>query len=439
MNQDKNIVKNLNIGIAGLGNVGEGVVNLLQENSGIIEEKLKRKITIKGVSAKNKNKQRNCNIDSYNWYDSPLDLARSKEIDVFIELVGGEDGVALEATKIALESGKHIITANKAMIANHGNFLMEKAEKRKLLLLFEAAVAGGIPIVKLLKESLASNSLTKIYGILNGTCNYILSSMETNSIGFDESLKEAQRLGYAEADPSFDVGGYDAAHKLSILSSLAFGSKIDFDSIPIEGIENISLDDIHAAKENGYKIKLLGISQKTQSGIAQSVQPCLISDKSLISSIDGVNNAIVVDGNFVGTVTISGLGAGSKPTASAVVADIFDIANNSTVSNLGTPINKMKEFKIPEEVIDNNQYYIRILLRNVAGSIANVTKSMAEYNISLSVINQRNNDRNTKKDYASVTIITDLTTSIKINKVLDQIAKNGQVKGKPTIIKIQQT
>ena len=217
MNQDKNIVKNLNIGIAGLGNVGEGVVNLLQENSGIIEEKLKRKITIKGVSAKNKNKQRNCNIDSYNWYDSPLDLARSKEIDVFIELVGGEDGVALEATKIALESGKHIITANKAMIANHGNFLMEKAEKRKLLLLFEAAVAGGIPIVKLLKESLASNSLTKIYGILNGTCNYILSSMETNSIGFDESLKEAQRLGYAEADPSFDVGGYDAAHKLSIL------------------------------------------------------------------------------------------------------------------------------------------------------------------------------------------------------------------------------
>ena len=325
------------------------------------------------------------------------------------------------------------------MIANHGNFLIELAEKNKTLLLFEAAVAGGIPIVKLLKESLSSNSITKIYGILNGTCNYILSSMENNSIGFDASLKEAQRLGYAEADPSFDVGGFDAAHKLSILSSLAFGTTIDFSSIHIEGIEKISLDDIQAAKENGYKIRLLGISEKKLSGIRQYVEPCLVSDKSLISSIDGVNNAIVVDGNFVGEITISGLGAGSNPTASSVVADIFDVANNSTVSNLGMPIHRMKDFKITEEVIDNNQYYIRMLLPNIAGSIANVTKSMADHNISLSAINQRSDGKNNTNDYASVTIVTDVTTNISVNKVLDQIAKNGQVKGLPTIIKIQQT
>ncbi|MDB4128404.1 homoserine dehydrogenase, partial [Hyphomicrobiales bacterium] len=240
MNHSKNITKNLNIGIAGLGNVGEGVINLLQKNSELIEKKLEKKIIIKGVSAKNRKKQRNYNIDTYAWYDDPIDLARSGDIDVFIELIGGEDGVALEATQAAIESGKHVITANKAMLANHGNFLIEIAEKRKTLLLFEAAVAGGIPIVKLLKESLSCNSTAKIYGILNGTCNYILSSMENNSIGFDVSLKEAQRLGYAEADPSFDVGGYDAAHKLSILSSLAFGTKIDFSSIHIEGIEKIS-------------------------------------------------------------------------------------------------------------------------------------------------------------------------------------------------------
>ncbi|MBT6222945.1 MAG: homoserine dehydrogenase [Rhodobiaceae bacterium] len=439
MNHSKNITKNLNIGIAGLGNVGEGVINLLQKNSELIEKKLEKKIIIKGVSAKNRKKQRNYNIDTYAWYDDPIDLARSGDIDVFIELIGGEDGVALEATQAAIESGKHVITANKAMLANHGNFLIEIAEKRKTLLLFEAAVAGGIPIVKLLKESLSCNSTAKIYGILNGTCNYILSSMENNSIGFDVSLKEAQRLGYAEADPSFDVGGYDAAHKLSILSSLAFGTKIDFSSIHIEGIEKISLDDIQAAKEHGYKIRLLGISEKKTSGITQCVQPCLVSDKSLISSIDGVNNAIVVDGNFVGAITISGLGAGSKPTASSVVADIFDIANKSTVSNLGMPTNKMKEFKKIDEVVDNNQYYIRMLLPNIAGSIASVTKSMAEYNISLSAINQRNNGKNNTNDYASVSIITDITTSASVNKVLDQIAKNGQVKGIPTIIKIQQT
>ena len=439
MNHDKNVTKDLNIGIGGLGNVGEGVINLLQENSELIEKKLQKKITIKGISAKNKGKQRNCNIDSYTWYENPLELARSKEIDVFIELIGGEDGIALEVTQTAIESGKHVITANKAMIANHGNFLIELAEKNKTLLLFEAAVAGGIPIVKLLKESLSSNSITKIYGILNGTCNYILSSMENNSIGFDASLKEAQRLGYAEADPSFDVGGFDAAHKLSILSSLAFGTTIDFSSIHIEGIEKISLDDIQAAKENGYKIRLLGISEKKLSGIRQYVEPCLVSDKSLISSIDGVNNAIVVDGNFVGEITISGLGAGSNPTASSVVADIFDVANNSTVSNLGMPIHRMKDFKITEEVIDNNQYYIRMLLPNIAGSIANVTKSMADHNISLSAINQRSDGKNNTNDYASVTIVTDVTTNISVNKVLDQIAKNGQVKGLPTIIKIQQT
>jgi homoserine dehydrogenase len=439
MSHDKNVTKDLNIGIAGLGNVGEGVINLLQENSELIEKKLKKKIIVKGVSAKSKGKKRNCNIDSYTWYENPLELARSKEIDVFIELIGGEDGIALDATQAAIESGKHVITANKAMIANHGNFLIELAEKNKTLLLFEAAVAGGIPIVKLLKESLSSNSITKIYGILNGTCNYILTSMENNSIGFDASLKEAQRLGYAEANSSFDVGGFDAAHKLSILSSLAFGTAIDFSSIHIEGIEKISLDDIQAAKENGYKIRLLGISEKTLSGIRQYVQPCLVSDKSLISSIDGVNNAIVVDGNFVGEITISGLGAGSNPTASSVVADIFDVANNSTVSNLGMPTDRMKDFKITEEVIDNNQYYIRMLLPNIAGSIANITKSMADHNISLSAINQRSDNKNSTNDYTSVTIITDVTTNVSINKVLDQITKNGQVKGLPTIIKIQQT
>ena len=321
--------KTLKIGIVGLGSVGQGVIKILQDNSELIKKKTNTDIQIIGICAKDKNKKRDIAIHKYKWFDNPKSLAEDKSLDVLIELIGGEDVIALEVVESAISSNKHVITANKALLAKHGNYLFGLAEKNSVTILYEAAVAGAIPIIKTLKESTASNDISALYGILNGTCNYILTSMERDSITFDEALEKAKELGFAEADPTFDIEGYDAAHKLSILASVSFSQSIAFNDISIQGIENISLDDILAAKDYGYKIKLLGIAKKNHNKLTQNVRPCLVPSESQLAKIDWEKNAVVIKGGFFGELTLSGPGAGRLPTVSAVFGDIFDIINET--------------------------------------------------------------------------------------------------------------
>ena len=300
----------LRIGIAGLGTVGAGVLHLLDTHSGLIAGRAGRPLVVSAVSARDRRKARPVDLSGLRWFDDPVAMARDPEIDVVLELIGGFEGVAKEVAEAAIAAGRHVITANKALLAIHGAELARAAESAGVTLAYEAAVAGGIPIIKTLREGLASNAISRIYGILNGTCNYILTSMRDTGRDFAEVLEEAQRLGYAEADPSFDIDGVDAAHKLAILTALAFGCEIDFGGVYIEGIREISALDIAYADELGYRIKLLGIATQSEGGIEQRVYPCLVPLGTPIAHVDGVFNAVVAEGDFVGTTMFEGPGAG---------------------------------------------------------------------------------------------------------------------------------
>ena len=300
----------LNLGIAGLGTVGAGVVALLRENGALLNARAGRDIVLKAVSARDRTRDRGLNLNGVRWHDDPLALVVDPEVDAVIELIGGSEGVALDLTRDALSAGKPVITANKALLAHHGADLARLAEDNGVTIGYEAAVAGGIPIVKALREGLAGNRIISVYGILNGTCNYILTTMRETGRGFDDVLTDAKELGYAEADPTFDIDGVDAAHKLALLASLAFGSPPDFDAVHIEGIRHISADDIAFASEMGYRIKLLGVARKTEHGLEQRVHPAMVRTGTPISQIEGVFNAVVADGDQVDTTLHSGRGAG---------------------------------------------------------------------------------------------------------------------------------
>src|SRR5579883_1773203 len=328
----------LRIGIAGLGTVGAAVVKLLDRQAETLARRTGRQIVIRGVSAARREKDRGVDLSRVTWYDDSVALAKAPDIDLFVELIGGEDGVALAVAEAALGAGKSFVTANKALLAKHGMRLAHLAEENGVALAFEASVAGGIPIVKTLREGLAGNSIERVYGILNGTCNYILTRMEQEGLSFAQCLAEAQKLGYAEADPSFDIGGFDTAHKLAILTSLAFGTRIDPDAIAIEGIRDISLADIEAASELGYRIKLLGVAERTSAGIEQRVHPTMVPRSSAIAQVMGVTNAVTIDADAVHELTLSGPGAGGLATASSVVADIVDIAKGARLPPFGLPV-----------------------------------------------------------------------------------------------------
>ena len=429
--------KTLKIGIVGLGSVGQGVIKILQDNSELIKKKTNTDIQIIGICAKDKNKKRDIVIHKYKWFDNPKSLAEDKSLDVLIELIGGEDGIALEVVESAISSNKHVITANKALLAKHGNYLFGLAEKNKVTILYEAAVAGAIPIIKTLKESTASNNISALYGILNGTCNYILTSMERDSITFDEALGKAKELGFAEADPTFDIEGYDAAHKLSILASVSFSQSIAYNDISIQGIKNISLDDILAAKDYGYKIKLLGIAKKNHNKLTQNVRPCLVPSESQLAKIDWEKNAVVIKGSFFGELTLSGPGAGRLPTASAVFGDIFDIINETNYPPLGTPILNLSENISSDNYNEKARFYLRFLLPDVSGTMASITNIMAKNNISIDDITQRISKKMFKQNLVPITIITSTTDFVSINKAVEDINKNNYSPISPNIIIIE--
>ena len=325
----------LRIGLAGLGTVGAGVVRLVETHAAPLAARAGRPVEIVAVSARSRHRNRGVDLARYAWEDDPVVLARRGDVDLVVEVIGGEDGPAKATAEAAIAAGKHLVTANKAMLARHGQALAEAAEAAGVALRFEAAVAGGIPVVKALGEGLAGNAVTRLLGVMNGTCNYILTRMEAEGAPYSQVLGEAQRAGYAEADPAFDVGGIDAAQKLAILAAIAFGTRVDFEGITVEGIERVSLADIEHAKELGYRIKLLGVARTTPAGLEARMQPCLVPARSPLGQLDGVTNMVVVEGDFVGRIVMSGPGAGAGPTASAIVADVIDVARGSTVPPSG--------------------------------------------------------------------------------------------------------
>ena len=331
----------LRVGIAGLGTVGVGVLRMLAAHGDAIAGRVGRRIEVVAVSARNRGRDRGIDISPYRWVDDPVALARDEGIDVVVELMGGADGPARALAETALSAGRSVVTANKAMIAEHGNSIARLAEEKGAVLAYEAAVAGGIPIVKALREGLAGNRIERVYGILNGTCNYILTTMRRTGRPFEAVLKEAQELGYAEADPSFDVDGIDTAHKLAILASIAFGCEIDFAGVHIEGIRHVSPVDIAFAEELNYRIKLIGSARRTERGIEQRVHPCMVPVASPIAHVEGVFNAVVAQGDFVQDSIYTGRGAGEGPTASAVVADLIDIAAGRRAPTFGVPVDRL--------------------------------------------------------------------------------------------------
>ncbi|MFN0042639.1 MAG: homoserine dehydrogenase, partial [Alphaproteobacteria bacterium] len=332
----------LRIAMAGLGTVGAGTVRLLVENADILSRRCGRALALTAVSARDRGRDRGVDISGCRWFDDPVCMAREAEADVIVELIGGSDGPAKATVEAAIAAKRHVVTANKALLAMHGAALARTAEDAGVTLAFEASVAGGIPIVKALREGLAANRISRVYGILNGTCNYILTTMRTTGRTFDDVLAEAQKLGYAEADPSFDIDGTDAAHKLAVLTALAFGCEPNFAGIHVEGIRHVTPLDIAYAAELGYRIKLLGHARMTEHGVEQRVHPCMVPLDAPIAHVEGVLNAVVATGNFVGDTVFEGRGAGAGPTASAVAADLVDIALGRARRAFSVPAGDLK-------------------------------------------------------------------------------------------------
>ncbi|HRW29179.1 MAG TPA: homoserine dehydrogenase, partial [Emcibacteraceae bacterium] len=379
----------LKVAVAGLGNVGVGVVKILEKHKQLIADRAGREIIITTVCARNKNTDRGVDLSSYNWVPDAATLADQDDVDIVVELIGGENGVAYETAKNTLKNAKSLVTANKAMIAHHGADLADLAQENNVALRFEAAVAGGIPIIKSIGEGLAANELNLVYGIMNGTTNYMLSQMEARGLSYNEILAETEKLGYLEADPSLDLDGIDAAHKLAILSSVAFGTKTDFDNVYIEGIRNIETVDIKYGKELGYRIKLLGITKFENGNLSQRVHPVMIDRKLPIAGVMDGFNALVVDGDFIDRTFYQGRGAGEGPTASAVVADLIDIARGHTGPAFFKPASKLVAANPVSINERKGAYYIRLHVKDEAGVIADITGSLKQANVSVKTMLQK--------------------------------------------------
>lgn len=430
----------LKVGIAGLGTVGASLVKIIQTRANELAVTCGRAIEITAVTARDRNRDRGFDMSGMAWFETPEKLAAEADIDVFVELMGGATGAAADSVRIALERSLHVVTANKALLAASGVELATIAEEKGALLNFEAAVAGGIPVIKALRESLTGNTVSRVYGIMNGTCNYILTKMEKEGLSFADCLKEAQRLGYAEADPAFDIEGNDTAHKLAILTTLAFGTKIAADEIYLEGITNISIDDIHAAADLGYRIKLLGVAQRTESGIEQRVHPTMVPHDSVIAQVDGVTNAVAIESDILGELLMVGPGAGGNATASAVLGDIADIAKSQPgaqrVPVLGTPAVALAPYQKARMRSHEGGYFIRLTVADRTGVFASVAARMAENNISLESIVQRPKPAQTDAS-KTIILVTHATTEASIRKAVEGIKQETYLVGEPQVIRIE--
>jgi len=419
-------VKPVQVGVLGLGTVGGGTVNVLKRNALEIARRAGREIEVTHAAARDLNKKRICDTDGIQITIDPYDIVSNPYVDIIVELIGG-DTLALELVMLAIENGKHVVTANKALIAKHGNEIFAAAQNKGVVVAFEAAVAGGIPIIKAIREGLAGNQIQWLAGIINGTGNFILTEMRDKGRDFDDVLKEAQALGYAEADPAFDVEGTDAAHKLTILASIAFGIPLQFEKAYTEGITKITQEDVLFAEELGYRIKHLGVSRKTEKGIELRVHPTLIPEKRLLANVDGVMNAVLVQGDAVGPTLYYGAGAGAEPTASAVVADLVDVVRALTsdpenrVPHLAFQAGTLSDTPILSIEDVHTAYYLRMMATDKPGVLAEVTKILGEHDISIEAIIQKE-PANEQKD-ACVIILTHQVLEKSMNAAIKSISK----------------
>ena len=431
----------LKIGIAGLGTVGASLVRIIQSRANELAVTCGRPVKIVAVTARDRTRDRGIDLTGIEWFGGPVDLAQKADIDVFVELIGGSEGAANAAVRAALARGLHVVTANKALLAYHGVELAQIAEEKGVLLNFEAAVAGGIPVIKALRESLTGNTISRVYGIMNGTCNYILTRMEKEGLSFADCLKEAQRLGYAEADPAFDIEGNDTAHKLAILTTLAFGNCIAADDIYLEGITNVSIEDIRAAADLGYRIKLLGVAQRTESGIEQRVHPTMVPLDSVIAQVDGVTNAVAIESDILGELLMVGPGAGGNATASSVLGDIADIAKSrpgeQRVPVFGHPAKALEPYRKAQMQSHEGGYFIRLTVLDRTGVFASVATRMAENHISLESIVQRSKQHLAPSDHQTIILVTHATTEDSVRKAVAAIKNEGYLVGEPQVIRIE--
>ncbi len=426
-------MKLFNIGIIGLGNIGLEVYRNIKKNASDIQKKTGFKLNVLKISAKNINKKRGIKFSKNILEKNIYKIINNPKIDIVVELVGGSDGIAKKIIFESLKNKKHVVTANKALIAKHGDVLSILAEKQDVNLLFEAAVGGGIPIIRSIKQGLIANKLHHIYGILNGTTNYILTEMEKRNENFKNVLKDAQQLGYAESNPSADIDGFDAADKISILSSIGFGTQIINKGFLIEGIKNIEIEDIKFAKNLGYKIKLLAISEKTGNQVKQRVHPCLIPNNLDVANIDDVTNAIVVDGKPIGRTIYEGPGAGKGPTSSAVISDITSIMLGNDEFSFGLSPSAKKKMKLFNFDNHISKYYLRFLTRDVPGVLAKITSSLAKNKISIANLLQEPS----KSNNANVMLVTHFSKEINVQKVLKNLSKQKKLFKKIVMIRVR--
>jgi homoserine dehydrogenase len=424
----------LRVGIAGLGTVGAGVVRLLAENAEIIAARAGRPITVTAVSARDRARDRGVRLDHMSWCDDAVALASVPEIDVVVELIGGAEGPAKALAEAVIAAGRPLVTANKALLAEHGAALARAGEEAGVAIGYEAAVAGGIPIIKTLREGLAGNRIFRIAGILNGTCNYILTVMREQKRDFADVLADAQALGYAEADPSFDIDGVDAAHKLAILAALAFGRPVDFAAVHVEGIRRISALDISFAEELGYRIKLLGIARETAAGVEVRVHPAMVPKTALLASVDGVFNAVVAEGDFVGTVFLQGRGAGAGPTASAVVADLIDIARGTKIPIWGAALGRLSASPTVPIAAHHGAYFLRLMVVDEPGVLADVTAILRDHCISLESMLQHGRKPG---EAVPIVLVTHETNEAAITQAIARIGKIAAVLEEPALIRIE--
>ncbi|MEM9710252.1 MAG: homoserine dehydrogenase [Pseudomonadota bacterium] len=424
--------KPLRLGIAGLGTVGAGVIKIIRKHRDLLAARAGRPIEINAVCARNRDKDRGVSISDYGWEDDPVALAKRSDIDLFVELVGGTDGPAKAATEAAIAAGKDVVTANKAMLAVHGQALAEAAEEAGLALRFEAGVAGGIPVVKALTEGLAGNEISRVVGVMNGTCNYILTRMENAGLPYDTVFAEAEKLGYLEADPSLDVGGIDAGHKLALLAAIAFGTKVDFAAMDIEGIERVTIEDIEQAADLGYRIKLLGVAERTGRGLVTRMTPCLVPVTSPLGQLENATNMVVLEGDNVGQIVLRGAGAGEGPTASAVMGDVIDIARGLRIPTFGQPARDLVTAP-PASQATPAPFYLRFELKDQPGALAKVAAILGDAGVSVDRMRQYGH----QDTAAPVLIVTHKTERGAIDAALEEMPKTGVVMADPVAIRIE--
>jgi len=424
----------LAVGLAGLGTVGAGVLRLLRDNADVVEARAGRPVAITAVSARDRSRDRGVSIAGLRWHDDPTALAADPAVDCVVELIGGSEGPARLLAEATLRERKPLVTANKALLAIHGAELASAAEAAGVPLAYEAAVAGGIPVIKALREGLAGNRVRRVAGILNGTCNYILTQMSERGQEFADALAEAQRLGYAEADPSFDVDGVDAAHKLAILAALAFGRPVEFGAVHVEGIGGVSALDVAFARELGYRIKLLGIATARAEGVEARVHSCMVPQAAPLARVDGVFNAVVAEGDFVGQVMLQGRGAGAGPTASAVVADLVDLARGRAAPVWGAASGSLSNLPALPMLAHQGAYYLRLMVVDRPGVIADVTAALRDAGVSLESMIQRGR---APGEAVPIVLVTHETGEAAMRGALDQIARLDAVMEPPALIRIE--